>query len=122
MNLSILTQGIQANLKQGSPDTDIQSICFDSRKAAPGCLFVAQRGTQSDGHAYMADVAAKGASAIVCEELPAQLNASVTYLLVENSNEALGLLASNWFGRPSSRLKLVGVTGTNGKTTITPVV
>ncbi len=118
MNLSILTQGIQANLKQGSPDTDIQSICFDSRKAAPGCLFVAQRGTQSDGHAYMADVAAKGASAIVCEELPAQLNASVTYLLVENSNEALGLLASNWFGRPSSRLKLVGVTGTNGKTTI----
>lgn len=118
MNLSLLTQGIRADLKQGSLDTDIQSICFDSRKAVPGSLFVAQRGTQSDGHAYMADVAEKGASAIVCEELPAQLITNVTYLLVENSNEALGFLASNWFGRPSSRLKLVGVTGTNGKTTI----
>jgi len=118
MNLSLLTQNIRVNIQQGSLETDIQSLCFDSRKAAPGCLFVAQRGTQSDGHAYMTDVAAKGASAIVCEELPAILNPNVTYLLVDDSNEALGLLASNWYGRPSSHLKLVGVTGTNGKTTI----
>lgn len=118
MNLSLLTRGIRANLIQGSPDVDIQSICFDSRKAGPGCLFVAQRGTQSDGHVYMSDVAEKGASAIVCEELPAELNSGVTYLVVKNSHEALGLLASNWYEKPSTRLKLVGVTGTNGKTTI----
>ncbi len=118
MNVTLLTQGLPVKIKQGPLETDITSVCFDSRKAGPGCLFVAQKGTQSDGHAYIGDVVSKGASAIVCETLPAVIDPQVTYLLVEDSNEALGMLASNWYGRPSTRLNLVGVTGTNGKTTI----
>jgi len=98
-------------------DKEISSLCFDSRKAGPGSMFVAQKGTQSDGHIYISDVIAKGACTIVCETMPAVLAENVCYLQVEDSNEALGILACNWFGNPSSRLKLVGVTGTNGKTT-----
>jgi UDP-N-acetylmuramoyl-L-alanyl-D-glutamate--2,6-diaminopimelate ligase len=102
----------------GSLDADITNVCFDSRKAELGSLFVAQKGTQSDGHTYIHAVIEKGALAVVCQEWPETLSEKVCYLQVENSDEALALLACNWYGNPSEKLKLVGVTGTNGKTTI----
>ncbi|MBR6508649.1 MAG: UDP-N-acetylmuramoyl-L-alanyl-D-glutamate--2,6-diaminopimelate ligase, partial [Paludibacteraceae bacterium] len=104
----------------GSTDIDITGIQFDSRKVADGNLFVAQVGTAVDGHEYIASCVDKGAKAIVLSNpdyLPAESNA-VTYILVDNTDEALGRLASKWFGEPSKQLVLVGVTGTNGKTTI----
>ena len=104
----------------GSTDIDITDIQFDSRKVADGNLFVAQVGTAVDGHEYIASCVEKGAKAIVLSNpdyLPAESNA-VTYILVDNTDEALGRMASKWFGEPSKQLTLVGVTGTNGKTTI----
>lgn len=102
----------------GSTESEVDAICFDSRKAAPGVLFVAIRGTESDGHAFIEKAIDLGASAILCEELPSQLRENVSYFLVENSAKALGIIASNFYDNPSAKLKLVGVTGTNGKTTI----
>ncbi len=97
----------------------IRNIQFNSRKVEPGDLFVAVRGTQVDGHDYMADAVAQGAVAVVCETLPAgDLNPEVSYVLVDDSAAALAQLAAAYYGHPSDRLRLVGVTGTNGKTTI----
>ncbi|MEQ8686961.1 MAG: UDP-N-acetylmuramoyl-L-alanyl-D-glutamate--2,6-diaminopimelate ligase [Imperialibacter sp.] len=101
----------------GDMNTDLGGTCFDSRESKQGCLFIAVRGTQTDGHQYIDQAIAKGASVVVCEELPAKLLDTVTYVKVDNSARALGFIASNFYGNPSSRLKLVAVTGTNGKTT-----
>ena len=98
-------------------DPEITSLCFDSRSVAPGALFVAIRGTQADGHRYITQAVKQGAPAIVCEELPAITSSQITYIVVENSGEALGILASTFYGHPSRALRLVGITGTNGKTT-----
>lgn len=102
----------------GNIEIKITSIQFDSRKVESGCAFVAVRGTESDGHQYIVMAIEKGANAIICEEMPVELNESVTYIKVSNSADALGKMASAWYDFPSSRLTLVGVTGTNGKTTI----
>jgi len=102
----------------GSTESEVDAICFDSRKAAPGVLFVAVRGTESDGHAFIEKAIDLGAAAILCEELPSKIRENVSYFLVENSAKALGIIASNFYDNPSAKLKLVGVTGTNGKTTI----
>ena len=106
----------------GSTDQEINAIHFDSRKVGQGDLFVAQVGTAVDGHTFIDGCVANGASAIVLSDrkyLPITNNPSpITYILVENTDKALGLLASKWFGEPSKQLTLVGVTGTNGKTTI----
>lgn len=97
----------------------IRCIQFNSRKVEKGDLFVAVRGTQVDGHAYILDAVAQGASVIICETLPeGDLNPEVSYVLVEDSSAALAILASAYYGHPSEKLKLVGVTGTNGKTTV----
>lgn len=97
----------------------IRCIQFNSRKVEKGDLFVAVRGTQVDGHDYIPDAIAQGASAIVCETLPAdELDPAVSYVLVDDSAAALALLAAAYYGHPSQKLRLVGVTGTNGKTTI----
>lgn len=104
----------------GNVNIDITGIQFDSRKVVDGNLFVAQVGTAVDGHQYIAACIEKGAKAIVLSNpdyLPAESN-NVTYILVTNTDEALGRMASKWFGEPSRQLTLVGVTGTNGKTTI----
>ncbi|MDL2255490.1 UDP-N-acetylmuramoyl-L-alanyl-D-glutamate--2,6-diaminopimelate ligase [Parabacteroides sp. OttesenSCG-928-K15] len=102
---------------KGKADVDIQRIESDSRKVEPGTLFVAVKGVSSDGHDYIESALAKGAVAVVCEEMPEETgNAAV--VRVENSAHALGLLLSAWYGNPSAKLTLVGVTGTNGKTTI----
>ena len=102
----------------GNKDLDISKISFDSRTVENGTLFFAVRGTQVDGHNYIDKAIEKGAIAIVCEQLPATLNDAVTYIKVDNSAYVLGMSASNFFDNPSKRLKLTGVTGTNGKTTI----
>lgn len=101
----------------GNMEQDIVSIHFDSRKVIEKAAFIAVRGTQVDGHEYIEAAVEKGAVAIICETLPATLHADVTYIQTDNSGRALGLMADNFYGHPSSKLKLIAVTGTNGKTT-----
>ena len=101
----------------GNMDTDIVSIAFDSRKVEVGSAFIAIRGTQVDGHDYIEKAIEAGAAAIICEQMPAQLNEGLAYVAVKDSSQALGYMAANFHGRPSEKLTLVGVTGTNGKTT-----
>lgn len=101
----------------GNTTISIDKICFDSRQAAEGVLFVAVRGTRSDGHDFIPEVVAKGVAAVVCEEFPAERSATVTYIRVKDSSLALAVICSNFYDHPSSKLRLVGVTGTNGKTT-----
>jgi UDP-N-acetylmuramoyl-L-alanyl-D-glutamate--2,6-diaminopimelate ligase len=118
MKLKDLISDVEVKRSIGSLEVPITNVCFDSRKAEPGSLFVAQKGTQSDGHAYIEAVIEKGALAVVCQELPETISEKVCYIQVDNSDEALGRLACNWYANPSKKLQLVGVTGTNGKTTI----
>lgn len=96
-------------------DIEIESICFDSRECKVGSLFVAVKGTQSDGHNYIGEAIKRGASAIICENEPEA--GSTPVFITSDSHEALGIIASNFYGNPSEELKLVGITGTNGKTT-----
>jgi UDP-N-acetylmuramoyl-L-alanyl-D-glutamate--2,6-diaminopimelate ligase len=102
---------------RGNRERTITSLHFDSRTVEPGSLFFAIRGTTSDGHAFIGKAIEKGAVAVVCESLPESPDDSVCYVQVNDSSYALGVMASNFFGNPSSKLNLVGVTGTNGKTT-----
>ncbi|HPT13217.1 MAG TPA: UDP-N-acetylmuramoyl-L-alanyl-D-glutamate--2,6-diaminopimelate ligase [Bacteroidales bacterium] len=102
---------------KGDLSVMISGITFDSRKVEPGCLFIAVKGTHTDGHLYISDVIERGAVAVVCETMPEKTTPSVTYIKVNDSSDALGKIASAWYGYPSSKLRLVGITGTNGKTT-----
>lgn len=101
----------------GAMNVAVEHIASDSREVKPFSLFVAVRGTQTDGHAYIDQAIQRGAVAIVCEEIPAVQAEKVTYVSVENAGEALGYIAANFYDNPSEELKLVAVTGTNGKTT-----
>jgi len=103
---------------KGSTDIAINSIDFDSRKISLNDVFVAIRGSVSDGHDYIEKAVNQGAIAIVCEEFPEKIINGVTYIQVKNTNEALAFLANNFYDNPSSKLRLVGITGTNGKTTV----
>lgn len=118
MILSDLLQNIIQKGLVGNTEIEVSGIRFDSRKVEKDSVFVATRGTATDGHDYISMAIEKGASAIVCETFPTEKVEGVTYVLVENSSDALGKMASAWFNFPSSKLTLVGVTGTNGKTTI----
>jgi len=102
----------------GPTQIPISSVCFDSRKVESKSLFVAVHGTQTDGHHYIEKAIENGAVAIVCEYLPVKPDPSVTFIKVQNSSKSLGVIASNYYDNPSSEIILVGVTGTNGKTTI----
>ncbi len=106
----------------GSDDKQITDVVSDSRRVTTGSLFVAVRGTQVDGHTFIPLLQYSGVAAIVCEELPEFLETSITYIRVANSAVALGHLASEWYDNPSRQLKLVGVTGTNGKTTTATLI
>ncbi len=110
----------KVNITSASGDMGIvvDGIAFDSRKVKKGFLFVAVKGTQSDGHSFIASAIQKGAIAVVSEKLPETLIEGVTFVTVKNSSKALGVMASNFYHNPSAKLKLVGVTGTNGKTTV----
>ncbi len=101
----------------GSTNVAITAISFDSRKIEKDSLFVATKGTQSDGHKYIEETISKGAITILCEELPKKINEKITYIKVSDTTSSLGILASNFYDNPSESLLLVGVTGTNGKTT-----
>ena len=101
----------------GSTNVAINSVAFDSRQVKKDSLFIATKGTAVDGHHYIEKAIESGAAAIVCEELPAVQKENITYVKVLNSAEALGYIACNFYDNPSEKLKLVGVTGTNGKTT-----
>lgn len=121
MILQNLLSAIQPLQIVGDTSVDVHAIQFDSRKVEAGDLFVAQAGTAVDGHTFIPSCIAKGARVIVLDNpdyLPVELQVEVTYVLVKSSEEALGRLAHQWYGRPSEKLTLVGVTGTNGKTTI----
>ncbi|MBC8296751.1 MAG: UDP-N-acetylmuramoyl-L-alanyl-D-glutamate--2,6-diaminopimelate ligase [Pelagibacterales bacterium] len=102
----------------GSTNIEISDVQFDSRKIQKKGLFIAIKGTISDGHQYIQNTIKDGAIAIIVEQLPSQLNDKITYVQVANSYNALGVIAANFYNNPSERIKLVGVTGTNGKTTI----
>ncbi len=101
----------------GSTNFLVPAVCFDSRAVTPGCLFVALRGTQADGHLFIAKAIELGAAAIICEELPTLVNDKVIYIKVKDSAASLGFVSSNFYDNPSEKLKLIGITGTNGKTT-----
>ena len=118
MILDDILQNVILQKVIGDTEISIKSIQFDSRKVESDSVFVATRGTASDGHQFIPMAIEKGAKAIVCEEIPAEINAEITYIMVANSADALGKMASAWYDFPSSKLTLVGVTGTNGKTTI----
>lgn len=115
--LDKLLQGVEVRSLVGDGTVAVGRLEFDSRKVVPDTLFFATRGTQADGHAYIPAAVAAGAAAVVCEELPAERPVGVTFVQVPDSTVALGQVASAFYGHPSRRLKLVGVTGTNGKTT-----
>ncbi len=108
--------GIQSAV--GTTEMLIDAIVFDSREIVNNSLFVAQKGLVFDGHQFIETAIEKGAVAIICEEFPASFKSDVTYIKVDDSNHALAIVAANFYDNPSSKLKLVGVTGTNGKTTI----
>lgn len=121
-SLSDLLSAIEVEQIIGSDSKEITSLECDSRKIKLGSLFVAVRGYNVDGHKFIPLVTLAGAAAIVCEELPERLESNVTYIKVANSAVALGFLASQWWGNPSRKLHLVGVTGTNGKTTTATLI
>ncbi|AXY77690.1 UDP-N-acetylmuramoyl-L-alanyl-D-glutamate--2,6-diaminopimelate ligase [Paraflavitalea soli] len=102
----------------GNLAVKVKALHIDSRKVAKGDVFIAIKGAAADGHQFIDSVAEKGAVAIICEEMPSTLKEGVTYVQVENSGAAAGFMAHNFYGQPSEKVKLVGVTGTNGKTTI----
>ncbi len=116
MKLKDILQGLDAKV-QGSLECEVDNLQFDSRKVGKGTLFVAQRGTKVDGHDYIEGAVEKGAVAVVCEELPKKTTKDVAYIQVADSSKALGLMAANFYGHPSVQLSLIGITGTNGKTT-----
>lgn len=122
MNLEALLNRIPVLEISGRKNPEISEIVFDSRKAVENSLYVAVRGTVSDGHSFIDAAIAKGAIAIVCEVLPENLNPEITYIQVKDASKTLGQLASNFYGNPSEKLSLIGITGTNGKTSVTTLL
>ena len=118
MKLENILKGIKTVSIKGAVDQEIKSIQIDSRKVSAHHLFIAIKGTITDGHKYIDKAILNGATAIVCEKLPAHIENNVCYVQVESSDSVLGLLASNFYEDPSKDVKLIGVTGTNGKTTV----
>ena len=118
MLLNELLKAIQPVEVAGDSNIEITGVNIDSRLVEAGQLFMAMRGTQADGHAYIPAAIAKGAIAILCEDMPEEPVAGITYVRVKDSEDAVGKIATTFYGDPTSKLELVGVTGTNGKTTI----
>lgn len=116
-NLTQLLAAVTALDQRGPTNPTITALTLDSRHAGPGTVFFALRGTATDGHQFIAKAVELGAAAVVCEELPAELNPTTSYVRVADSAEAMALMAAEFYGHPSRQLQLVGITGTNGKTT-----
>ena len=120
--LKDILYGVSLSAVSGDTNVMVNDVHFDSRKVEMDDVFVAIRGIVADGHDFIQKAVDSGARAIVCEELPELMVNGVTYLQVDNCNSALAVIASNFYGNPSKNLKLVGVTGTNGKTTVTTLL
>ncbi|HOP58787.1 MAG TPA: UDP-N-acetylmuramoyl-L-alanyl-D-glutamate--2,6-diaminopimelate ligase [Bacteroidales bacterium] len=118
MSLYNILEGVKVISFTGNTEKKISNIVFDSRKTEKNSLFVAVRGSKTDGHDYIHEALYAGATAVVCERLPDRPDPGITWIVTDDSAKALGQLSSNFFGNPSRLLKLVGITGTNGKTTI----
>jgi UDP-N-acetylmuramoyl-L-alanyl-D-glutamate--2,6-diaminopimelate ligase len=116
--LSDILYKVHTTALAGNTNVDINDVQIDSRKVQKGNLFVAVRGVAADGHQFISKAIEQGAAAVVCEQIPSSQNEGVTYVQTNNSAEAAGLIAHNFYNQPTTKLKLVGVTGTNGKTTI----
>ena len=123
MKLEQLLEGVPFTLVQGSLDTEVQDIIYDSRKAAPGLAFVCIVGTQRDSHEFAVDCAAKGVSVLVIQhDIDLSAMPGVTVVKVESSRYAMALMSANLFGNPARQMTMIGVTGTKGKTTTTHMI
>lgn len=122
MRLKDLLHSVAFSVISGNPDREIKNVEFDSRRVSPGTLFVAVRGTQTDGHQFIDQAVKAGAEAVVCDQMPEETEEPAAYVQVSDTAEALGIIASNFYGNPSKHLKLVGTTGTNGKTTVSTLL
>ena len=122
MKLKELVSKLNVLNVKGDLERNISGVQIDSRQIGEGNLFIAVRGTVADGHNYIDKALGQGAVAVLCEEIPTDVKEGVTYVRVENTEQVVGLVATTFYGNPTSKLKLVGVTGTNGKTTIATVL
>ena len=122
MTLQEILYKVAIRSVHGRLDIDVKDLQLDSRKVRRGSAFIAVKGTHTDGHEFIESVESAFPSAIICDQMPSRLRDDITYIQVEDSAVASGLLAHNFYGQPSEKLKLVGVTGTNGKTTITTLL
>lgn len=122
MQLTELLNKIPTLETHGEMNSGISEIIFDSRKAVENSVYVALKGTVSDGHQFINSAIEKGSTVIICEDLPENILDEITYIKVKNASKTLGKLASNFYGNPSEKLKLIGVTGTNGKTSVTTLL
>ena len=119
MNINHLLKNIDHNAIHGATDREVSNLTYDSRQVVSGSCFFAIEGVVADGHNYIESAVAKGATAVVCRRLPQSLNTEqTTYIVVDDTDKAMALMAANFYGNPSKKLTVVGVTGTNGKTTI----
>ena len=119
MILRDILKGVTYIERRGSADIEVSALTYDSRTVAEGCCFFAVAGTVVDGHNFIASAVEKGAKVVVCQHIPEGVESNdCTFVVVEDTNTAMGVIASNFYGNPSRELKVVGVTGTNGKTTI----
>ncbi|MBX7240671.1 MAG: UDP-N-acetylmuramoyl-L-alanyl-D-glutamate--2,6-diaminopimelate ligase [Bacteroidia bacterium] len=114
--LKKILQNVKYQIHSGSTEVEITDFCFDSRQARIGSLFIALKGTQTDGHQYIGVAQSAGAVAVVCEDLPESFAEGVTYIQVEDSAAALAFISANFYGNPAAKLRITGITGTNGKT------
>ena len=121
-NLKDILYKVLVTSVYGSTDVYVNNICFDTRKVKQGDLFLAQKGVKVDGHKFINKSLDLGATVIICEQLPKDKREGITYVEVENSSAALAVISANFYDNPSKKLKLVGVTGTNGKTTVTTLL
>ena len=119
MKLEELLRDVEVTELRAPGELEISNVAYDSRRVTPGAAFVAIRGFESDGHRYIPQAAEKGAACVICEEKPA---ADVPYVIVKDSRLALAMVSRNFYRDPGSEMVLIGVTGTNGKTTTTYLV
>ena len=120
--LKDIIYGVRIEEVKGNTNIAVESISFDSREINNLSLFVAVKGVNQNGHNFISTAEERGACAIICEDLPQSLKENITYIKVSDSSESLGIVASNFFDNPSEKLKLVGITGTNGKSTTCSII